>query len=62
MRTSGNVSAARGPCDIHVATSNAVVTLSGKVASAAERDRALQLARETDGVKSVTDQLQVATK
>lgn len=46
--------------DIHVATSNAVVTLSGKVGSAAERDRAMQLARETEGVKSVTDQLQIA--
>ncbi len=46
--------------DIRVSTSNAVVTLSGKVGSAAERDRALQLARETDGVKSVTDQLQIA--
>lgn len=46
--------------DIHVSTSDAVVTLSGKVASTAERDRAMQLARETDGVKSVTDQLQVA--
>jgi osmotically-inducible protein OsmY len=46
--------------DIRVATSDAVVTLSGKVGSAAERDRAVQLARETDGVKSVTDQLQIA--
>jgi hypothetical protein len=46
--------------DIHVSTSNGAVTLSGKVASAAERDRAMQLARETDGVKSVTDQMQIA--
>jgi len=46
--------------DIRVATSDGVVTLSGKVGSTAERDRALQLARETDGVKSVTDQLQIA--
>jgi ABC-type multidrug transport system fused ATPase/permease subunit len=46
--------------DIHVATCNAVVTLSGKVGSAAERDRAMQLARETEGVKSVTNELQIA--
>lgn len=45
--------------DINVSTSDGVVTLSGKVGSAAERDRAVQLARETEGVKSVTDQLQV---
>jgi hyperosmotically inducible protein len=46
--------------DIHVSTSNGAVTLSGKVGSAAERDRAMQLARETEGVKSVTDQMQIA--
>jgi hypothetical protein len=46
--------------DIRVATSDGVVTLSGKVGSTAERDRAVQLAKETDGVKSVTDELQVA--
>ena len=46
--------------DIHVATTNGAVTLSGKVGSTAERDRAMQLARETEGVKSVTDQMQIA--
>ena len=46
--------------EIHVATADAVVTLSGKVATAAERDRALQLAKDTEGVKSVTDHLQIA--
>jgi hypothetical protein len=46
--------------DINVSTSDGVVTLSGKVGSTAEHDRAMQLARETEGVKSVTDQLQVA--
>lgn len=45
--------------DIKVSTTDGVVTLSGKVGSAAEHDRAMQLARETDGVKSVTDELQV---
>jgi osmotically-inducible protein OsmY len=46
--------------DIRVSTSDGVVTLSGKVGSTAERDRALQLSRETEGVKSVTNQLQIA--
>src|SRR3954463_9914028 len=45
--------------DIHVDTNAGVVTLSGTVHSAAERTRALQLARETDGVKSVHDGLVV---
>jgi hyperosmotically inducible protein len=46
--------------DIRVSTTDGAVTLSGKVGSTAERDRALQLARETDGVKSVADRLEVA--
>jgi osmotically-inducible protein OsmY len=33
------------------------VTLSGTVSSEAERARAVQLARETEGVKSVTERL-----
>ena len=45
--------------DIDVDTSNGVVTLTGSVASAAERARALQLARETQGVSSVVDRLDV---
>ncbi len=45
--------------DINVDTSNTVVTLTGSVASAAERQRALQLARETQGVSSVVDRLDV---
>lgn len=48
--------------DIKVSTSQGVVTLSGKVATAAERDRAVQLSRETEGVKSVTDHLEVGGK
>jgi osmotically-inducible protein OsmY len=44
---------------IDVTTNDGVVTVSGDVSSAAERDRALQLARETAGVKSVRDQLRV---
>jgi hypothetical protein len=44
---------------VDVTTDHGVVTLSGTVESQAERQRAVQLARETAGVKSVTDHLQV---
>jgi hyperosmotically inducible periplasmic protein len=44
---------------IDVDTSDGVVTLSGEVGSSAQRARALQLARETDGVASVVDHLRV---
>ena len=46
--------------NIDVDTNGSVVTLSGRVGSASERTRAVQLARETDGVTSVQDRLQVA--
>jgi osmotically-inducible protein OsmY len=42
---------------IDVDTDGSQVTLSGTVNSAAERDRALQLARETAGVTAVRDRL-----
>jgi len=42
---------------INVDTADGVVTLTGTVNSEAERTRAVQLARETTGVKSVTDRL-----
>ena len=42
---------------IDVTTSGQVVTLSGTVSSEVERSRALQLARETDGVSQVVDRL-----
>jgi hyperosmotically inducible periplasmic protein len=45
--------------DIHVDTSGGVVTLTGTVRSEAEKTRALQLARETDGVRTVNDRLVV---
>jgi osmotically-inducible protein OsmY len=45
---------------IDVSTSGHVVTLTGSVRSAAERDRAIQLARETTGVTQVVDRLTVA--
>jgi len=45
--------------DINVSTRDHVVTLSGTVASTKERERAVQLARETEGVKSVKDELRL---
>lgn len=45
--------------DINIDSANGVVILTGTVRSEAERTRAVQLARETDGVKSVTDRLVV---
>ena len=44
---------------IDVSTSGSTVTLSGTVRSAAERDRALALARETAGVTQVVDHLRM---
>lgn len=44
---------------IDIDTNGSVVTLSGAVNSAAEHTRALQLARETEGVTSVVDRLVV---
>lgn len=44
---------------IDVDTARGVVTLSGAVRSESERARALQLARETEGVTSVSDRLVV---
>jgi hypothetical protein len=46
---------------IDVDTLKGVVTLSGAVASEAERQRAVRLARETAGVTSVVDRLRVPT-
>jgi osmotically-inducible protein OsmY len=45
---------------IDVTTTNGTVTLRGTVTSAAEHDRAVQLARETTGVTTVVDKLSVA--
>jgi osmotically-inducible protein OsmY len=45
--------------DIDVDTAGTTVTLSGVVGTEAQRQKALQLARETDGVKQVIDQLKV---
>ncbi len=45
--------------DIGVDSTDGVVTLSGTVNSPSQHTRAQQLARETDGVKTVTDRLVV---
>ena len=45
---------------INVTTVGTTVTLSGRVGSAAEHDRAVALARETDSVTRVVDNLQIA--
>jgi osmotically-inducible protein OsmY len=43
--------------NIHVDTTNGIVTVSGTARSQAERQRALQLAKETNGVREVVDRL-----
>lgn len=44
---------------INVDTAGSVVTLTGVVESTAERERAVRLAKETNGVTSVIDKLEV---
>lgn len=44
---------------INVTTTGSVVTLTGIVESTAERDRAVQLAKETNGVTQVIDKLEI---
>lgn len=51
-----------GGLRIDVDTRDGVVALTGEVRSQAERDQALRIARETDGVKSVQDKLTVVPK
>jgi hyperosmotically inducible periplasmic protein len=48
--------------NIDIDTAGSVVTLSGRVEGDDERRRAVQLARETDGVTSVVDHLVVARR
>lgn len=45
---------------INVDTSGSVATLTGVVASADERKRAVQLARDTEGITRVVDKLEIA--
>jgi hyperosmotically inducible protein len=46
--------------NIDIDTAGSVVTLRGSVGNDEERKRAVQLARETDGVTSVVDRLAIA--
>ncbi len=46
--------------DISVETTGTVVTLSGRVSSKAERDRAVRIAEETAGITKVVDKLEIA--
>ena len=48
-----------GGLKIDIDTTDGVVALKGEVESAAEKRKAVQIARETDGVKSVKDQLKI---
>ena len=48
-----------GGLSIDVDTFKGIVTLSGRVRSPAEKDRAIALARRVDGVTEVKDALQV---
>lgn len=45
--------------DIHVETTNGIVTLSGTVNQASARDLAERIARDTDGVKGVNNNIKV---
>jgi hypothetical protein len=45
--------------DINVDTRGTTVTVSGMVDSAAQKERVLQLAKETEGVKEVVDRVQI---
>ena len=45
--------------DLKVETSNSVVTLRGQVASKSQQDLAVQIARETDGVRKVVNKISV---
>ena len=47
---------------VGVSTRNQVVTLSGTVGSFAIRDRAVRIARDTDGARSVSNQIAVNTQ
>src|SRR2546426_6920018 len=47
------------PHEINVTTRDHVVTLSGEVGTTAAKDQAIQIARQTDGVRDVVDRLTI---
>ena len=52
----------RSPCRIAVQTARGVVTLTGDIEYEHQRNASLQVARHTDGVTRVIDQLHVKPK
>jgi hyperosmotically inducible protein len=50
-----------GVREIDVTTQGSTVTVSGSVSSVAARNRAIALARETNGVTTVIDRLEIVT-
>jgi hyperosmotically inducible protein len=48
--------------DIKVDTNDHVVTLTGAVPNAAARDKAVQIAKDVEGVHRVVDKLKIAGK
>jgi hyperosmotically inducible periplasmic protein len=46
--------------NVHISTSDSVVTISGTVSTTGMQERVLQLVRETAGVKSTLNELKVA--
>jgi hyperosmotically inducible periplasmic protein len=59
VRTSLMEDTSLSELSILVSTRENVVTLTGRVPSLTEKHRAIELARETEGVKSVVDRLRV---
>ena len=51
-----------GGLKINVDTENGIVMLTGEVKSQAEKDTAIKITRETDGVKDVIDHLSILPK
>jgi hyperosmotically inducible protein len=48
--------------DLNIDTTDGIVTVTGSVRSVAERERALALARETNGVVRVVDRMVIETR
>jgi hyperosmotically inducible periplasmic protein len=62
VRTSLMEDSSLADLSIDVSTRENVVTLSGAVPSQTEKHRAIELARETEGVRSVVDRLRIDPK
>jgi len=59
VRTALQADTSLAELNILVSASNGVVTLTGRVPSQTEKHRAIELARETEGVRSVVDRLEI---